>query len=103
MQKLGKIRYTPERKPFEGMRRDAAFYTGKVWRKLRNYYIKLNPLCVDCAKQGRYVAGQVVDHIKPVNPVNAYDTQGGKYGHPTEVSNLQTLCHKCHNAKSGRS
>lgn len=102
-QKLGKIRYIPERKPFESIRRDEAFYQGKVWRKLRNYYIKMNPLCVQCAKEGKYIGGSVVDHIKPINPVNAYDMQDGKYGHPTRQDNLQTLCTRHHNQKSGRS
>jgi len=97
---IQRIRYTPKAKqtPFEGITRDPTFYQSRIWRKARAAHITSSPLCVVCGR-----AGQVVDHIKPINPVNAYDTQGGTYGDPLAESNMQTMCHKCHNAKSGRS
>jgi 5-methylcytosine-specific restriction endonuclease McrA len=50
-------------------------------------FIKEHPLCVECSG-----IGQVVDHIIPIR-------LGGE-----ELSweNLQTMCHRCHNIKSGK-
>jgi len=50
-------------------------------------FIKEHPLCVECNG-----VGQVVDHITPIR-------LGGE-----ELSwdNLQTMCHRCHNIKSGK-
>jgi 5-methylcytosine-specific restriction enzyme A len=100
MKRPGRISYHPVRevKPFENARRDTRFYNSAVWRNCRNAYFAAHPVCVMCHR-----AGQVVDHIRPVNPVDAYDTQGGAFGEPLHYTNLQTLCHKCHNSKSGRS
>ena len=68
------------------------FYHSKQWRSLRNYFIQRNPLCAACQRRGNVTAGQVVDHIKPIN----------MGGHKTDLSNLQTLCTPCHNSKSGK-
>ena len=99
MKRCGKIRYQPlqEQKPFGNIGRDAKFYGSMAWRNTRNAFIRSHPVCVECHR-----AGEVVDHIKPINPADAYDTQGGRFGDPLHVTNLQTLCHKCHNSKSGR-
>jgi 5-methylcytosine-specific restriction endonuclease McrA len=63
------------------------FYNTTRWRKLRSMFIKEHPLCVECSG-----IGQVVDHIIPIR-------LGGE-----ELSweNLQTMCHRCHNIKSGK-
>jgi len=70
------------------------FYHSKQWRSLRNYYIQRNPLCEACKRMNppKVTAGQVVDHIKSIN----------SGGHKTDLSNLQVLCHPCHNSKSGK-
>ena len=70
------------------------FYHSKQWRSLRSYYIQRNPLCEACKRQkpSKVTAGQVVDHIIRIN----------SGGHKTDLSNLQTLCHPCHNSKSGK-
>ena len=70
------------------------FYHSKQWRSLRNYYIQMNPLCEACKRRDKVTAGQVVDHIKPIN-------SGGEHL-KLDLSNLQTLCHPCHNSKSGK-
>lgn len=62
-------------------------YWSPQWRKLRATFIKKNPLCVDCGK-----LASVVDHIHSVR-------QGGSF---YDMDNLQAMCHRCHNAKSGR-
>jgi len=63
------------------------FYNTTRWRKLRSMFIKEHPLCVECNG-----IGQVVDHIIAIR-------LGGE-----ELSweNLQTMCHRCHNIKSGK-
>ncbi len=70
------------------------FYHSKQWRSLRNYYIQRNPLCEACKRMNppKFTDGQVVDHIKSIN----------SGGHKTDLSNLQVLCHPCHNSKSGK-
>ena len=68
------------------------FYNSKQWRSVRNYYIQKNPLCVICKRKNIIKSGEVVDHIKPIN----------MGGHLTDLSNLQTLCHACHNSKRGK-
>ena len=63
-------------------------YKQEKWRRLSIYYRKLHPLCVQCEKEGRVTASQMVDHIKPTKT------------HPElffEWSNLRALCHPCHN------
>ena len=63
------------------------FYQTTQWRKLRNMFIKDNPLCVVCES-----IAEVVDHIVSIR-------DGGD---PRSWSNLQSMCHRCHNKKSGR-
>ena len=66
-------------------------YQTKQWKATRSHHIKKNPICKECKeKDGRIVAGNVVDHIIPVR-------QGGK---PFDFDNLQTLCNEHHNKKS---
>lgn len=67
-----------------------SFYNSKAWRMTRKFYIKDNPLCEMCKRKGQTTAGQMVDHIKPIS-------MGGNMLH---ISNLQTLCNKCHAIKS---
>ena len=66
------------------------FYNSGRWRKLRNWYVKSNPLCVHCKLEGVVNLGQVVDHIIPI-------TDGGE---KLSKGNLQTLCHLHHNQKT---
>lgn len=56
------------------------------WKLLSKSYITLHPLCVVCGE-----IAKDVDHIIPVRiaPEKMYD-----------VSNLQSMCHKCHSKKS---
>ena len=66
------------------------FYHKASWKACRKAYIAANPLCTQCEAYGRVVPGDVVDHI-----VERRDG-GSDYNH----SNLQTLCHGCHNEKT---
>lgn len=83
-----------ERKPFEGKRAvdNTKFYQSSAWRRLREKVLLEQPLCVECKKKGVLTEAKVVDHIIPIV----------KGGAALDESNLQPLCHKCHNQKSAR-
>ena len=65
-------------------------YNTTKWRKLRNYYIKNNPLCVMCKNNNRIKKAYLVDHIKEV-------ADGGEM---YDYRNLQSLCDPCHRSKT---
>lgn len=56
-----------------------------TWQRLRKMYLRANPLCVDCLKEGRVTAAIDVHHI--VAKVN---------GGTNDWNNLQSLCHSHH-------
>lgn len=72
------------------------FYNSTAWRKLRAIKIAQTPCCEECERQGIITDATgrkgVIDHKTPIN-------EGGE---PLEMDNLETLCNKCHNRKSGR-
>ena len=99
--------------PGQGRRIISTFYKSTYWTKLSAAFKKgisyhlgkephMNAICIECKKHGIITPTTVTDHIKPINPVNAYDTQRGRYGEPLEWTNLQPLCIMHHNQKSGR-
>lgn len=92
MDKPDKIRYNNAQSDSNRLRSD--FYNTKQWQTIRLIHRKKNPLCEECGG-----AGVLVHHVKPINQSNAWDTEGGKYGNPTDMRNLQTLCLKCHGMK----
>lgn len=67
-------------------------YTSR-WQRARRKYLETHPLCVECAKQGRYVRATVVDHIVP---------HRGDKKLFWDQSNWQSLCAHHHNLKTGR-
>jgi 5-methylcytosine-specific restriction enzyme A len=80
----------PEPKPRKQMherRHQEKRYNTTAWRKYRVVHLTYHPLCVECNE-----IAEVVDHIVPVR-------MGGNFWDPY---NHQSLCHRCHNAKSGR-
>jgi len=66
------------------------FYNSRAWRKLRDWFIRANPLCIHCKDEGVIKAGDVVDHIIEIK-------NGGE---KLNSLNLQTLCHLHHNRKT---
>lgn len=58
---------------------------GRAWKRIRDRYIKANPLCEECQKQGRLNPAEEVHHILPLS-------RGGG----NEESNLMSLCKSCH-------
>ena len=61
------------------------------WQKARKSYLEAHPLCVQCAKQGKYVRATVVDHIVP---------HRGNQKLFWDQNNWQALCKSCHDKKT---
>lgn len=61
------------------------------WRKARARFLKTNPLCVQCLKDGRVVEATVVDHIIPHREDKKLFW---------DESNWQALCKSCHDKKT---
>ena len=68
-----------------------AWYSSRDWRNLRRAYISRNPLCEFCFARGITKAADVVDHV-----VERKDDDSRRL----DSSNLQSLCHRCHNLKT---
>jgi len=81
----------PEPKPQTGRKETSKIYHSSRWRKLRLVKLKMNPFCEIHEKKGEQILAKVVDHKKRV--------RAG--GDPFDLNNLQSVCHKCHNQKSG--
>ena len=80
-----------KRIPFEGISKDNySFYASTRWRNYTKAYKRKHPLCVHCLAKGKTTPVDVIDHIIPI-------LQGGD---KWSSSNLQSLCHQCHNRKS---
>jgi len=66
---------------------------GRHWREIRATFLRANPLCALCWKEGNLTAADTVHHIKPLS-------EGGN----NYWGNLMSLCHSCHSrhhAKDG--
>lgn len=80
----------------KGDRRDAWGHTesaaergyGDDWRKLRDQYIQMHPLCERCEIQGRVTEAVQVDHRVPFAGI--HDPRR------LEWSNLESVCLSCH-------
>ncbi|WP_366923858.1 HNH endonuclease [Metallumcola ferriviriculae] len=64
---------------------------GNRWRKASKRFLKVNPLCKYCEKEGKLTPATVVDHIQP--------HRGDKTLFWDE-NNWQPLCKKCHDRKT---
>jgi 5-methylcytosine-specific restriction protein A len=83
-------RERPKQTPFATIQNP--FYNSRAWRNFSINHRKKHPLCVKCQEKGIITQAQLVDHIVPIR----------KGGNPFDTSNCQSLCHPCHNSKSGR-
>ena len=63
----------------------AKFYASAKWKKVRDLQLKQEPLCRMCGRPAT-----LVDHIVEIR-------DGGA---KLDFSNLQSLCHSCHNKKT---
>lgn len=66
---------------------------GRQWKKIRDRYIKLHPMCEQCKRDGKLTEAQEVHHIVPLSKGGTHDEE-----------NLMALCTNCHStitAKEG--
>ena len=69
-------------------------YETKLWKEeLRPRQLLREPFCRECAKEGKRVRANVVDHIVP---------HRGDWGLFIDPSTFQSLCEYHHNAKTMR-
>ena len=76
-----------ENRRYEKYDRDPAVRRryGRVWKRIRDNYVKNHPFCEKCFEKGVLVEVEEVHHIKPLS-------EGGTH----EKSNLISLCKSCH-------
>lgn len=97
--------WMPEKKPHQGrIAGRNPFYSSSIWMRTSKAYRMAHPFCEcrQCKEKGRLLPSDHTDHIKPINPTDAYDTQDGAYGEPLDWNNLQALNITCHNRKSAK-
>ena len=78
---------TEERRKYDRYERspDINKKYGYAWRRIRDRYAAVHPLCEMCLGEGRLTPVQEVHHILPVS-------QGGTHA----MDNLMSLCQSCH-------
>jgi 5-methylcytosine-specific restriction endonuclease McrA len=88
-------RHTASQVPSHEARRGSAQERGYnwTWQKVRADYLRNNPLCVYCEREGRYRSAQVVDHIEP---------HRGNQELFWNPDNWQSLCLRHHNSAKKR-
>ncbi|MEN1680329.1 MAG: HNH endonuclease signature motif containing protein [Planctomycetota bacterium] len=93
--KTPQVRGTPASKAAANARRPSFRQRGygTRWDKLSRRFRQENPLCVECLSHGVTTPSQVTDHIVP---------HRGDEALLWDESNLQALCHTCHNRKTRR-
>lgn len=64
------------------------FYSSNTWRRLRNYKIKMDPLCEKCLDDGIIKMATTVHHIKELKKHRELGLT---------IANLMSICNSCHN------
>ena len=72
------------------------YYQSPRWKKLRNWYISLHPICADCMIEGRSVPATEVHHIKPFG---LGKTEEEKWELLLSPDNIVCLCSSCHDKR----
>lgn len=83
--------YVPEPDKVTRATGDQVFYNSFEWRACSRIFRAQNPLCENCYQKGRLSPAQVTDHVIPMPQGEALDAR-----------NFMSLCHRCHNQKSGK-
>jgi len=64
---------------------------GGRWQKARETFLKRDPLCAECRRNGRVTLARIVDHVIPHrNDQELF----------WDTSNWQPLCKRCHDVKT---
>jgi len=61
------------------------------WCRVRDRFLRKNPLCAECLRCGRDVPADLVDHIRPVREYPGLRLQ---------ETNFQSICVGCHARKT---
>jgi len=69
------------------------FYSSSQWQKVRDRYLKKNPLCEHCKEKGLTEVADEVDHIIPIKV---------DWKKRLSSDNLQSLCRSHHQIKSAK-
>lgn len=71
------------------LRQDA--YNQTAWRKLREVYLKQNPLCEECIKKNKVTPATSVHHRQ--SPFSKGQVNQYLF---LDYENLESVCHECH-------
>lgn len=82
------VKYNKEKKS-EG------FYNSLAWKRLRNTFMSLHPLCAFCMEEGRIEPATECHHAKPFLRGNTEEEQWELF---LDEKNLIPLCSRCHTA-----
>ena len=91
LKKIEKIkrRTHHEETPMRDLRQQA--YQNTQWRKAREQYLRLNPLCEECLKQGKVTPASSVHHKE-----SPFKTGEINYSLLLDFNNLEAICESCH-------
>lgn len=84
------VKYKSERK-----QNAADHYSSPAWRRLRDVYISLHPICEECLKHGRVEPATEVHHKVPWSRGETDIEQWQLF---LDEKNLYSVCDKCHTA-----
>ena len=69
------------------------YYGSPKWKKLRDYYKALHPICQDCMIEGRSVPADEIHHKVPWS---WFTLEDGKWAALFDIDNLCSLCKQHH-------
>ena len=73
-------------------------YNTSTWKRLREAYILMHPLCELCLAQGKTVPAEEVHHIAPISQARTILEMRGRAFDPRSIIALCKNCHhKVHN------
>ena len=84
------------------IRKDSRYYRmiqSWQWHELRRQYLTAHPLCEICKSNGLYVSATEIHHITPCETAL---TDSEMQYLMFSLTNLQALCHDCHQAEHRR-
>ena len=89
----------PSRKEEHNTRRNNKwnkYYQNPKWKKLRDWYMSLHPICADCMIEGRSVPATELHHKIPFSTGNTEEERMELLLSP---DNLVALCSECHDKR----
>lgn len=88
---------SPKRVPYrnEVKEQNNSFYGSMAWRRFRDTYVSLYPLCQECLKHDRVNPTEHIHHIKPFMSGNSEEERWRLF---LDENNVIALCSTCHHA-----